>query len=91
MTEDYLITEWKNIHELLKTKDGTYLCSLTTLRKKYGPELKRTGVVMRWTTGKGKKRRTTMATWPSKFITFFMAMYQKKEELERQDKENENI
>ena len=77
MSEDHLVVTWKEIHKLLKIQGSDkYLCSLPTLITRYGPELKRTGVVFEWHLGKGK--RPVIACWPSIFKQWFMIRQQKK-------------
>lgn len=85
MTER-LITEWKNIHELLRAEDGSYLCSMSTLLRKYAPGLRARGVVMQWTKGKGKNRRRVVATWPTRFINDFTRLYQIQQEYKKSEK-----
>lgn len=78
MTEEHLIITWKEIREkLLRIEDtDRYLCTLQTLARTYGPELKRVGAVFQWHIGRGKK--PVIACWPSIFKKFFMIMQQER-------------
>ncbi|HUT70225.1 MAG TPA: hypothetical protein VMW89_06075 [Desulfatiglandales bacterium] len=83
MTE-YLLIGWEKIHEMLKDQEGNPAISLATLRQRYGPEMKRLGVVIEFNRGQGK--RPTVCAWPSMVRSYFTRLQQEKWEREHLEK-----
>jgi len=75
MTE-YLLIGWEQIHKMLRDRDGNPVISLSTLRQRYGPDMKRLGIVMELHLGRAKK--PTICAWPSMVMRYFVARQQEK-------------
>ena len=71
---EYLLIGWEEIHQMFKTEGGKYLFSLSTLKKKLGPEMKRLGIVFEYTWG--RCRRKVICGWPSVVRGYFMLLQQ---------------
>jgi len=73
---EYLLVGWKQIHEMLKDRNGNPVMSLSTLREKYGPEMKMLGVIIELHKGRGK--RPSVCAWPSRIMWYFTYRQQNK-------------
>lgn len=72
---DYLLIGWKEIHEaLFFNKQGKQLISINTLRQKYGPDLKASGIIVKYR--RTKARTPCVAGWESRIINHFTKLGQ---------------
>lgn len=75
---DCLLEGWQEIHrELFCRENGKAVISLSTLRQKHGPGLKRTGAVFKW--NKGRANRPIIAGWRSVIMNYFILLGQQVE------------
>lgn len=70
-----LLIGWINIHKLFCDAEGNPAISLTTLRKKYGPEMFELAVICRMQIGKCKSPR--VCGWSSRIQNWWTRKQQK--------------
>lgn len=76
---EYLLISWRGIHKaLFHDENGKPVISLSTLMRKYGPELKELGVVFEWQVGRNKRR--TIVGWTSTIKRYFILRQQEEYE-----------
>lgn len=78
MTDEYLLVGWDEIHKLFCDKDGKPTISFSTLMRRFAPEMKSTGAVLKFHVGRGKN--PTIRAWPSQ-VKRYITMKQQKGEL----------
>ena len=75
MTE-HLLIGLEKIHKLLCDENGVSAMSLQTFQRKYVPDMKRVGVIMRLNIGSSKNPR--LCAWPSQVQSYFQLREQNK-------------
>jgi len=75
---DPLLVGWEEIHEdLFCDRTGKPVIRLDTLQKRYGPDMKKKGVIFYWTMGRGKQRKQRMVGWKSVIQNYFIRKHQR--------------